>query len=103
MFSEAAVGRLRRVKLYRPGANDPLFFSGPALGLQKAAMAKGLNAFSCLLLKASLGEQGLPGPVMTPQVAFWLVSRRTFSGQEGLSRRTIPVLTLSILPISVVG
>lgn len=98
------MGRLRRVKLYRPGANDPLFFSGPALGLQKAAMAKGLNAFSCLLLKASLGEQGLPGPVMTPQVAFWLVvSRRTFSGQEGLSRRTIPVLTLSILPISVVG
>lgn len=34
---------------------------------------------------------------MTPYVAFWLVPRRTFqtfSGQEGLSWRTSPVLTL---------
>lgn len=69
-------------------------------------MAKGLTAFSRLLLKASLGDQGLLGPVMTQYVAFWLAPKRTFqtfSDQEGLSRRTSPVLTLSIPPISVVG
>lgn len=60
-------------------------------------MAISLTAFSRLLWKLSLGDQRLVEPVMTPHVAFWLVSRRTFqtfSGHGGLSRRRSPVLTL---------
>lgn len=105
VFSGAAMGRLRRIKLLAWGKWSSVFL-WPNSGTRKAAMAKGLTAFSCLLLKSSLGDQGLLGPVMTPHVAFWLVPRRTFqsfSDQEGLSRRTSPVLTLSVPPISVVG
>lgn len=61
-------------------------------GTRKEAMAEGLTALPCLLLRPCLGDQGFLGAVKILHVVLWQIPRRTYlpnsfwsggAGQEG--------------------